>query len=114
MEATLAAAALLTGGVEMALRMGDALGMSVGGPIPWSVRCSCPPESLPIPPLFADLQAAMGYEFHRGQLLIEAVTHPSFATSASASYQRLEFLGDGKCYDIFSEVGSDLVFHSRD
>jgi len=27
-----------TGGIEMALRMGDALGMSIGGPIPWSVR----------------------------------------------------------------------------
>ena len=59
----------MTGGVEMALRTGDALAMSVGGPIPWSVRYSRPPESSPIPPLFADLQAAMEYEFHRGQLL---------------------------------------------
>ena len=89
MEAT-RGAALLTGGVEMALRMSDALGMSVGGLILWSVRYSRPPEALPIPPLFADLQADMGYEFHPGQLLIEVVTHPSFATSASASYQRLE------------------------
>lgn len=113
MEAILGAA-FLTGGVEMALRTGDALGMSVGGPIPWSVRYSRPPESLPVPPLFADLQAAMGYEFHRGQLLIEAVTHPSFATSASASYQRLEFLGDGECCDTLLEVGSDLFFCSRD
>jgi len=88
MEATLAAA-FLTGGGEMALRTDDALGMSIGGPIPWSARYSRPPESLPIPPLFGDLQAAMGYEFHRGQLLIEAVTHPSFAPSASASYQCL-------------------------
>jgi len=56
----------------------------------------------------------MGYEFHRGQSLIEAVTHPSFATSASASYQCLEFLGDGKCYDTLPKVGPDLIFHSRD
>ncbi|KAL4065225.1 hypothetical protein V8B97DRAFT_1946194 [Scleroderma yunnanense] len=93
MEATLGAA-FLTGGIEVSLRAGNALGMSVGGPIPWSVRYSRPPEPSPVPALFVDLQSAMGYEFHRGQLLIEAVTHPSFATSASASYQRLEFLGD--------------------
>ncbi|KAG6332184.1 hypothetical protein ID866_6907 [Astraeus odoratus] len=93
MEATLGAA-FLTGGIDMALRTGDMLGLSVGGAIPWSVRYPCPSKSTPVPPLFIDLQAAMGYEFRRGELLIEAVTHPSFPTTAGASYQRLEFLGD--------------------
>ncbi|KIK15716.1 hypothetical protein PISMIDRAFT_292156 [Pisolithus microcarpus 441] len=93
MEATLGAA-FLTGGVEMALHAGGALGMSVGSTVPWSVRFSRRPESSPVPPLFLELEAVMGYEFHRGDLLVEAVTHPSFATSSGASYQRMEFLGD--------------------
>ncbi|KAI6164182.1 hypothetical protein EDD17DRAFT_1562649 [Pisolithus thermaeus] len=87
MEATLGAA-FLTGGIEMALHAGGALGVSVGSTIPWSVRYSRRPESSPVPPLFSELQSVMGYEFHR------AVTHPSFATSSGASYQRMEFLGD--------------------
>ncbi|KAI6038418.1 hypothetical protein EDC04DRAFT_3113667 [Pisolithus marmoratus] len=93
MEATLGAA-FLTGGIEMALHTGGALGVSVGSTIPWSVRFSREPESSPVPPLFLELQAVMGYEFHRGELLVEAVTHPSFAASSGASYQRMEFLGD--------------------
>lgn len=93
MEATLGAA-FLHGGIDMALRAGDALGMTVGGTIPWTLRYSRPPEPSPAPPLFDDLQANLGYEFHRGDLLIEAATHPSFATTAGSSYQRLEFLGD--------------------
>lgn len=101
MEATLGAA-FFTGGIEMALQAGDALGMSVGGAIPWSLRFSRPPEPSPVPPLFSNLQADMGYEFYRGELLIEAATHPSFATSAGASsYQRLEFLGDGESWRLF-------------
>lgn len=95
MEATLGAA-FLTGGINMALLTGDALGLSVGGALPWSLRYSRPPEPSLVPPVFADLQALMGYEFHRGELLVEAITHPSFTTSAGSSYQRLEFLGDGK------------------
>jgi len=95
MEATLGAA-FLTGGVDMALRAGDALGLSMGGALPWSLRYSRPPEPSLIPPIFENLQASMGYEFHRGELLVEAITHPSFTTSAGSSYQRLEFLGDGK------------------
>ncbi|KAF8432446.1 hypothetical protein L210DRAFT_960898 [Boletus edulis BED1] len=93
MEATLGAA-FLTGGIDMALRTGDVLGLSMGGPLPWSLRYSRPPESSLIPPMFADLQASIGYEFHRSELLVEAITHPSFTTSAGSSYQRLEFLGD--------------------
>ncbi|EGO21809.1 hypothetical protein SERLADRAFT_441040 [Serpula lacrymans var. lacrymans S7.9] len=93
MEATLGAA-FVTGGIDMALQAGTALGLSFGGPIPWSLKYSRRPESSPAPHLFADLQESLCYEFHRGDLLVEAATHPSFATSASSSYQRLEFLGD--------------------
>jgi len=96
MEAILGAA-FLYGGINTALRAGDALRMSVGGAIPWPLRYSRPPEPTPVPPLFSDLQTTLGYEFHRGELLVEAATHPSFAPTGGSSYQRLEFLGDGEC-----------------
>ncbi|KAF2143233.1 uncharacterized protein K452DRAFT_350330 [Aplosporella prunicola CBS 121167] len=43
------------------------------------------------------LEELIGYEFSNKQLLLEAVTHPSFVSYrdlATSSYQRLEFLGD--------------------
>ena len=94
MEATLGAA-FMTGGMDMSLRTGDALGLSFGGQQPWSVRYSRPSTRLPAPVLLWDLQESIGYEFHRGDLLVEAMTHPSFCSSENPSYQRLEFLGDG-------------------
>ncbi|KDQ59634.1 hypothetical protein JAAARDRAFT_77685 [Jaapia argillacea MUCL 33604] len=93
MEATLGAS-FLSGGIDMALKAGTALGLAFGGPIPWSLRYSRNPLSSPIPPLFIGLQDALGYEFHRSELLVEAITHPSFRSAITSSYQRLEFLGD--------------------
>ncbi|RPD59261.1 hypothetical protein L226DRAFT_510467 [Lentinus tigrinus ALCF2SS1-7] len=92
MEAILGAS-FATGGIDMALRAGTALGLSFGGPAPWYVRYShlCP--EAPVSPLFKDLQERLVYSFSHGQLLLEAITHPSFRTDNS-SYQRLEFLGD--------------------
>lgn len=40
------------------------------------------------------LTAAIGHRFARAELLNEALTHPSAAGPGSASYERLEFLGD--------------------
>ena len=42
------------------------------------------------------LEQTIGYEFKNPDLLIEALTHPSFDTSKSGSRnnQRMEFLGD--------------------
>jgi len=84
----------MTCGMNMALRAGDALGLSFGGQQPWSVRYSRPSSKVPTPVLLLDLQESIGYEFHRGDLLVEAMTHPSFCSSENPSYQRLEFLGD--------------------
>lgn len=95
MEATLGAA-FMTAGMNLALRAGDALGLAFGGSQPWSIRYSRLPYKSPVPPLFLDLQDRIGYEFHRGELLVEAMTHPSFCSNDSPSYQRLEFLGDGE------------------
>lgn len=95
-EATLGAA-FLTGGIPMALRVGEACDLAMGGSIPWSLRYSRDPVPSPAPALFFSLQDRLGYDFHDSKYLVEAVTHPSFSSPASpGSYQRLEFLGDGK------------------
>ncbi|KAH9930958.1 uncharacterized protein B0H18DRAFT_1093485 [Fomitopsis serialis] len=93
MEATLGAA-FVTGGIQMALRAGTALGLSFGGPCPWNMRYSGRIAASPVASLFSDLQAALGYQFRSGKLLLEAVTHPSFGSLETSSYQRLEFMGD--------------------
>ncbi|THH21092.1 hypothetical protein EW146_g384 [Bondarzewia mesenterica] len=77
MEASLGAS-FLTGGIEMALQTGTVLALNFGGPTPWSVRYSRPPEPLAMPALFRELQETLGYEFHRPELLAEAMTHPTF------------------------------------
>ncbi|KAI0059136.1 P-loop containing nucleoside triphosphate hydrolase protein [Artomyces pyxidatus] len=92
MEAILGAS-YLTGGLSMALQTGTALGLNLGGTVPWSLRYSRPPHSSSVPALFLDLQKKLGYEFHRSEILLESMTHPSFPSN-SASYQRLEFMGD--------------------
>ncbi|KAI0648351.1 hypothetical protein C8Q79DRAFT_906449 [Trametes meyenii] len=93
MEAILGAG-FATGGIDMALQTGTALGISVGGPTSWSVRYGFLLRVSKPSPLFLPLQDALGYDFKHGQLLLEAVTHPSFGSNDSSSYQRLEFLGD--------------------
>lgn len=99
MEALLGAS-FMTGGMDMALQAGAALGVSCGSPAPWNVRYRHRlPASKPSS-LFITLQEKLGYSFEHGQLLLEAVTHPSFASEDSSSYQRLEFLGDGE-YNIY-------------
>ena len=41
-----------------------------------------------------DLAAALGHRFQQPELLERALTHPSAADTPTASYERLEFLGD--------------------
>ncbi len=94
MEATLGAA-YVTGGINMALHAGSALGLCFGGGEPWSVRYNVREEAI-CPALFVALQEILQYTFRNGDLLLEAVTHPSFNELGGICYQRLEFLGDGK------------------
>nr|GAT53713.1 predicted protein [Mycena chlorophos] len=91
MESVLGAS-YVTGGIEMALLTGQALGMHMGGTIPWSLRYSAPLGVSRVPGMFLDLQDRLGYSFNSGTLLVEALTHPSFQNDTS--YERLEFLGD--------------------
>ncbi|KAJ6500580.1 hypothetical protein C8R45DRAFT_1122609 [Mycena sanguinolenta] len=92
MEATLGAS-FVTGGIEMALQSGRALGLDFGGPMPWNIRYRIP-EASPVPSAFAELEETLGYSFRCGKLLLEALTHPSFDNQLTNSYERLEFLGD--------------------
>jgi len=87
-------AGYLSGGILMALRVGSALGLKYGGPVPWHLRYAPPPHYQPAASRFSELQVSLGYEFRYDELLQEALTHPSFWFGRK-SYQRLEFLGDG-------------------
>lgn len=95
MEALLGAS-FICGGIDMALQTGTALGLCFGGASPWPERYKNERE-FPSSPMLRHLQETLGYTFQDGQLLLEAVTHPSFFDmNGGSSYQRLEFLGDGK------------------
>ncbi|KAI0320295.1 hypothetical protein OF83DRAFT_1053342 [Amylostereum chailletii] len=94
MEATLGAS-WLTGGIEMSLHAGTALGLNFGGTIPWTMRYSRDRthKTERIPGVYGALQEQLQYRFQRLDPLSEALRHPSY-TTGGASYQRLEFLGD--------------------
>lgn len=47
-----------------------------------------------IPPMPHPLESILGHTFRDSALLLAALTHPSLATSAASSYERMEFLGD--------------------
>ncbi|KAF8655840.1 hypothetical protein AX16_002924 [Volvariella volvacea WC 439] len=123
MEAIMGAA-FLTGGFPMALRAGTSLGMAFGGVEPWELRYgqSTRLQEDASSPLFMELQEALGYTFRKNELLVEAITHPSFASSSEGqSYQRLEFLGDAilnlvvvkYLYDKFPEANSEQLAMPR-
>ncbi|KAL8774371.1 MAG: hypothetical protein Q9209_001122 [Squamulea sp. 1 TL-2023] len=58
------------------------------------------------PPQFIQLEQLVGYSFTNKALPLEALTHPSYTgTNVSASYNRLEFLGD-VCLDILVSTTS--------
>ncbi|KAF4451396.1 hypothetical protein F53441_5662 [Fusarium austroafricanum] len=53
------------------------------------------PSDVELPPTMKPLEELIGYSFRKKSLLIEAVTHGSYATNAQErSYEQLEFLGD--------------------
>lgn len=100
MEATLGAS-FIAGGIPMALCAGEALGLDFGTRLPWCLRYRQNTHPTSASTLFAGLQESLGYTFRHNHLLLEAVTHPSFASTSDGgpSYQRLEFLGDGRGCD---------------
>jgi dsRNA-specific ribonuclease len=53
------------------------------------------PSDVQLPPTMEPLEELIGYEFQKKSLLIEAMTHGSYAADAQQrSYEQLEFLGD--------------------
>ena len=96
MEALLGAS-FRSGGIPLALLTGTSLGLDFGGPLPWFMRYANNVKPTPISALFASLEGSLGYKFRHNHTLLEALSHPSsVASSDFPSYQRLEFLGDGK------------------
>ena len=93
MEALLGAA-LLSGGVQCALSVGTKLGLCFGGTDPWPMRYA-DLDLTPRATICAALEEALGYHFKDQRLVMEAINHPTSGTRA-ATYQRLEFLGDGE------------------
>jgi endoribonuclease Dicer len=108
MESTLGAA-FLSGGIPTALRAGVSLGLSFGAPVPWPLRYGWSLKHVNVSPLFTSLMERLGYEFKCGDLLIEAVSHPSFQYTSLPSYQRLEFLGDGKRFHFTKGSGTHFL-----
>ena len=100
MEALLGAS-FLAGGIPLALSTGTSLGLEFGGPLLWFMRYANNMEQTPIAALFKSLEGNLGYKFRHNHILLEALSHPSSASSDCPSYQRLEFLGDGKTYCLF-------------
>jgi endoribonuclease Dicer len=112
MEALLGAS-FLAGGIPLALPTGTALGLDFGGPLPWFMRYANSVKQTPIAALFASLEGNLGYKFQHNHILLEALSHPSsVACSDFPSYQRLEFLGDGKI-SCFETVAVVLKYFSR-
>ncbi|KLO19664.1 hypothetical protein SCHPADRAFT_843134, partial [Schizopora paradoxa] len=108
MEATLGAA-FLSGGINLALEAGYALGLSFGGHEPWPTRYSRRErEGASCPALFNALQDKLQYTFRNGDLLLEAIVHPSFGGLGGICYQRLEFLGDA----VMDLVTVTHIFHA--
>ncbi|KAF8610458.1 hypothetical protein BDV93DRAFT_430981 [Ceratobasidium sp. AG-I] len=93
-ESTLGAT-FLSVGIDGALRVGTALGLPIGGPMPWNLRKQ--PEFLEangMALLFAPVEETLGYKFVNPSLVVEAFTHTAYDLSKGPSYNRLEFLGD--------------------
>ena len=111
-ESTLGAA-YLSVGIDGALRVGTALGLPIGGSMPWNLRKQ--PDFLEangIALLFAPVEETLGYKFVNPSLVVEAFTHTAYDLSLGPSYNRLEFLGDCTCDKTccVSNVLTDLTY----
>lgn len=93
-ESTLGAT-YLSLGIDAALRVGHALGLPIGGPLPWNLRKQplfLEPNGLAV--LFTPIEERLGYKFVNPSLVVEAFTHTAYDLTKGPSYNRLEFLGD--------------------
>ena len=59
-------------------------------------------------PALAELEARLGHVFARGDLLEQALTHVGAAGIRTASYQRLEFLGDR----VLGVIVADMLYEA--
>lgn len=63
-----------------------------------------------LPPQLSLVEEILGYKFERPILLVEALTHSSYAGDIvnTVSYERLEFLGDA----VLDMIVTDFLYHS--
>ncbi|KAG8919295.1 Dicer-like protein 1 [Tulasnella sp. 418] len=103
MEAILGVA-YLSGGMPHVLKTGTALNLCFGGPEIWPNRFPVPDIDMLVetPPGLQVLEIELGYTFRNPWLLMESMTHPSFTSQDTASYNRLEFLGDALVEQFFT------------
>jgi endoribonuclease Dicer len=92
---SLLGAAFCSGGLQLSLKIGTRLGLCFGGEEPWEQRYT-PPDPTPSVALLKPLETKLGYQFNSSHILREALTHTTFESIGTPSYQRLEFLGDGE------------------
>lgn len=91
-------AAYMSGGFDAVLQAGTALGLCFGGSQPWHecYKLSNNVQVLPVGQALLPLEKQLGYKFKHGQLLLQAMTHRSFANATTHCQEREEFLGDGR------------------
>ncbi|KAF9769832.1 hypothetical protein IL306_012689 [Fusarium sp. DS 682] len=92
-------AAYQDGGMTKALKcisvfLGDKCNWHEEG-VPRDILFAAAPSDVPLPPTMEYLEELVDYQFNKKSLLIEAVTHGSYAADMQErSYEQLEFLGD--------------------
>ncbi|KAJ7837089.1 hypothetical protein B0H14DRAFT_3704393 [Mycena olivaceomarginata] len=91
MEATLGAS-FVTGGIDMSLHTGRALGLDFGGPMPWNIRYRI--RGIARSKHVLGTGRDTGLFFPLRKIATRGPHPPSFDNQTTSSYQRLEFLGD--------------------
>ncbi|GAA6000835.1 hypothetical protein JCM10207_004681 [Rhodosporidiobolus poonsookiae] len=98
MESVLGAA-VVSGGLDAAMLVGERLGLCFGGTTPWNERPSARalldigPSPAPSP--FRAMEKALGYTVRtQGKLFAQAFAHRSYVGGSSFGYEREEYLGD--------------------
>ena len=87
-------AAVLSGGIQSGLSAGTKMGLRFGWTDAWPTRYA-KVEPTRRANIYAALEDALGYDFKDQVLVMDAINHPTSGTGG-ATYQRLEFLGDGR------------------
>ncbi|GAA95743.1 uncharacterized protein L969DRAFT_85445 [Mixia osmundae IAM 14324] len=88
-------AAYLTGGLSMAMDTARAFNLPLGDGASWRSRSiEARRRERSVSPRIGELEDLVGYSFSNNDCLIQALTHRSYLSPTTPSYEREEFLGD--------------------